>query len=199
MFFLLRQLGPILRPWRNVPRMQHENGWKQAWSRTVSQIKRNPDEKENKRIKAAESTCKKETKNHQKEKQPQRNLVRVKYWRRKRLVIRIGRQRVRNRKRRQKITQRLIDDSVWNKWRCKEDQWFVWIWYEKSIKKFHTCSFPFASVRLAPAAWLTAASRSLGLFGLGVSLGSYLQSFSGNYGRSVFIKWNRILQLIFGL
>jgi putative MFS transporter len=34
---------------------------------------------------------------------------------------------------------------------------------------------------------------------IGVSLGSYLQSFSDDIGRSVFIKWNGILQLIFGI
>lgn len=34
---------------------------------------------------------------------------------------------------------------------------------------------------------------------LGVSVGSWAQSYSDNYGRSVFIKWNAILQLVFGL
>ncbi len=34
---------------------------------------------------------------------------------------------------------------------------------------------------------------------IGVSLGSYIQSYSDNIGRSVFIKWNAILQLVFGL
>lgn len=34
---------------------------------------------------------------------------------------------------------------------------------------------------------------------IGVSLGSYIQAFSDDYGRSIFIKWNGILQTIFGL
>jgi MFS family permease len=34
---------------------------------------------------------------------------------------------------------------------------------------------------------------------LGVSLGSYLQAWSDVYGRAVFIKWNAVLQLVFGL
>ena len=34
---------------------------------------------------------------------------------------------------------------------------------------------------------------------VGVSLGSYIQSFSDDIGRSVFIRWNGVLQIIFGL
>jgi len=34
---------------------------------------------------------------------------------------------------------------------------------------------------------------------LGVSFGSYIQSYSDDFGRSVFIKWNAILQLVFGI
>jgi len=33
----------------------------------------------------------------------------------------------------------------------------------------------------------------------GVSLGSYIQTFSDNFGRYTFITWNAVLQTIFGL